>query len=285
MKFNNCTFLLLLSVLASGCAILKDPEITRRGEIDKYSFVVLPIAASLSSSSGGKVEAQKKAGELEAQNTKQRLANTVDYERASNDLLRVISQQGDVELAKYREIEAINSSSNPLVHIAGMFTIPFKAAQAQSAAATGDAAYRTLASLNELIQSSARTTDEISTKLTEASNASLTEVYGNQYGVYGSTSSKEINPSKIIEGILLKRGLISTDTVTSESKDKTLIVKYGESGRRDVAGGLGGYTLEVTITIVTAKTNEVVYSCTAEGQGSTEVDDIREAIHRCLSGL
>jgi hypothetical protein len=110
-------------------------------------------------------------------------------------------------------------------------------------------------------------------------------VYGNRYGVYGSSSSKEINPSNIIEGILLKRGLISTDTVTSENKDKTLIVKYGESARRDVAGGLGGYTLEVTIAIVTAKTNEVVYSCIAEGQGSTEVDDIREAIHRCLSGL
>lgn len=163
MKFNNCTFLLLLSVLASGCASLKEPEITKRGEINVYSFVVLPNAASLSSISGG--------------------------------------------------------------------------------------------------------------------------VYGNQYGVYGSSSSKEINPSNIIEGILLKRGLISTDAVTSENKDKTLIVKYGESGRRDVAGGLGGYALEVTIAIVTAKTNEVVYSCVAEGQGSTEVDDIREAIHRCLSGL
>jgi len=163
MKFNNCVFLLLLTVLVSGCATLKDPEITKRGEIEEYSFVVLPNAANLSSSSGG--------------------------------------------------------------------------------------------------------------------------VYGNQYGVYGSSSSKEINPSNVIEGILLKRGLISTDTVTAETKDKTLIVKYGESGRRDVAGGLGGYTLEVTIVIVTATTSEIFYSCVAEGQGSTEVDDIRQAIHRCLSGL
>lgn len=163
MKFIYCTFLLLLSVLATGCAILKEPEISKRGEIDVYRFVVLPNAANLSSSSGG--------------------------------------------------------------------------------------------------------------------------VYGNQYAVYGSSSSKEMSPSNVIEGILLKRGLISTDTVTSENKDKTLIVKYGESGRRDVAGGLGGYTLEVTIAIITARTNEVVYSCVAEGQGSTEVDDIREAIHRCLSGL
>lgn len=110
-------------------------------------------------------------------------------------------------------------------------------------------------------------------------------VYGNQYGVYGSSTGKEINPSSTIEGILLKRGLISTDSITSDNKDKTLIVKYGESGRRDVAGGLGGYTLEVTIALVSAKTNEIIYSCVAEGQGSTEVDDIREAIHRCLSGI
>ena len=163
MRTDFCTFFLFLSVLASGCAILKEPEITKRREIHEYSFVVLPNAENLSSSSGG--------------------------------------------------------------------------------------------------------------------------IFGNQYGVYGSTTTKEINPRNIIEGILLKRGLISTETVTSENRDKTLVVKYGESGRRDVAGGLGGYTLEVTIAIVTAETNEVVYSCVAEGQGATEVDDIREAIHRCLSGI
>lgn len=152
-----------MSVLATGCAILKEPDIIKSGEINNYRYVVLPNAASLSSSSG--------------------------------------------------------------------------------------------------------------------------RVYGNQYGVYGSSSSKEINPISTIEGILLKRGLISTDTVTPENRDKTLIVKFGESGRRDVAGGLGGYTLEVTIVIIAAKTDEIVYSCVAEGQGSTEVDDIREAIHRCLSGI
>lgn len=163
MKFVYCCFLLLIGVLATGCAILKEPEITKRGAINDYKYVALPNAANLSSSTGG--------------------------------------------------------------------------------------------------------------------------VYGNQYGVYGSSSSKEINPSSIIEGILLKRGLISTDAVTPENRDKTLIVKYGESGQRDVAGGLGGYTLEVTIAIVAARTDEIVYSCVAEGQGSTEVDDIREAIHRCLSGI
>lgn len=110
-------------------------------------------------------------------------------------------------------------------------------------------------------------------------------VYGNEHGVYGGTSSNEINPSSIIEGVLLKRGLFSTDGVTNNNEDKTLIVKYGESGRRKVAGGFGGYAVEVTIVLLSAKTSGIMFSCVAEGQGTSETDDIREAIHRCLSGL
>ena len=116
-------------------------------------------------------------------------------------------------------------------------------------------------------------------------SSSAGSVFGGQYGVYGTSTSKELDPSAVIEGILLKKGIISVNEIRSEILDETLIVKYGESGRRDVAGGLGGYTLEVTIVLISAKSNNRVYSCTAEGQGSTEADDIREAITRCLSGL
>ncbi len=110
-------------------------------------------------------------------------------------------------------------------------------------------------------------------------------VYGNQYGTYGGTTSKSINPGSVIEGYFLKRGILSVDEVRPEHVEKTLIVKYGQGGKRFVAGGLGGYTLEVTILVLDAQTMSVIYSCTAEGQGSTEADDIREAIDRCLSKL
>ena len=63
---------------------------------------------------------------------------------------------------------------------------------------------------------------------------------------------------------------------------QTVIVNYGESGRRN--RGLG-YTIEVTIQFISAKTHAQICSCTAEGQGETEADDIRQAITRCLSGL
>jgi hypothetical protein len=110
-------------------------------------------------------------------------------------------------------------------------------------------------------------------------------VYGGQYGVYGSSTSKSVNPSDVITGILLKEGFVSLPEIKPELTDETLIVNYGESGKRVIAGGLGGYTIEVTIKLISAKSYKTLCSCTAEGQGSTEADDIREAITRCLSGL
>lgn len=115
-------------------------------------------------------------------------------------------------------------------------------------------------------------------------NSSSGSLYGvSPGGVYGFTEGKEINPSSVIEGVLLKKGFISVDAIDKDIKDKTLIVRFGESGKRDIFGGLVGYTLEVAITIVTADTHEIVYTCVAEGIGATEVDDLRNAIHRCLS--
>ena len=43
-----------------------------------------------------------------------------------------------------------------------------------------------------------------------------------------------------------------------------------------------GYTIKITLQFLTAKTHEVVCTSTAEGQGSTETDDIRIAINRAL---
>ena len=97
------------------------------------------------------------------------------------------------------------------------------------------------------------------------------------------SSSKTVNPSDVITGILTKEGLIRLPELKSELTDETLIINYGESGRRNT--GLGGYTIEVTIQFVSAKTSSLVCSCTAEGQGSTEADDIRQAITRCLNEL
>jgi hypothetical protein len=107
-------------------------------------------------------------------------------------------------------------------------------------------------------------------------------VYGGDYGVYGSTTSKSVVPGDVIAGILTKEGFIRLPKLKTELLEKTLIVNYGESDRRN--RGLG-YTIEVTIQFLSAESNELICSCTAEGQGETEADDIRKAIKRCLSAL
>lgn len=101
-------------------------------------------------------------------------------------------------------------------------------------------------------------------------------------GMYYS-ENKTVNPSDVISGVLTKQGFIRVPEIKPELNQETLIVNYGESGRRST--GLGSYTIEVTIQFVSANTSSLVCSCTAEGQGSTEADDIRVAITRCLDVL
>lgn len=106
--------------------------------------------------------------------------------------------------------------------------------------------------------------------------------YGSAYGIYGSTMTKTINPSDVIAGELIKQGFIVVPEIKDEHVDQTIIVNYGESGRRN--RGLG-YTIEVTMQMISAKSHDVISVCTAEGQGSTEADDIRQAIRRALDAL
>lgn len=115
---------------------------------------------------------------------------------------------------------------------------------------------------------------------TETKTGSSGGVYGNGYGVYGSSISKSTNPADIISGYLIKKGLVRLPEIKSDLADKTMIINYGETGRRST--GLGGYTIEVTLQVLSAKTSEVICVITGEGQGETEADDIRIAINRCL---
>lgn len=103
--------------------------------------------------------------------------------------------------------------------------------------------------------------------------------------VYASSSvSKEMFPDDLIEGVLLKKGIVRLSELPEKNTELFLIAKFAVSGKRSVYLGMG-YTMEVTIVLMEAETLNIVYSCTAEGLGSTEVDDIRAAIINCMSGL
>ena len=106
-------------------------------------------------------------------------------------------------------------------------------------------------------------------------------IYGNQYGVYGGTT-KSINPAYIISGILFKNGFIQVHEVNSNNAKETMVVNFGETGRRNINLG---YSIEVTIQFVSATDQRLICTCTAEGQGQTEADDIRIAIQRALEPI
>ncbi len=111
--------------------------------------------------------------------------------------------------------------------------------------------------------------------LTSGSGASIN---GQYYSI-----SKSVNPRDVISGILAKKGFILIPELKNELASETLIINYGESGRRNT--GLGSYTIEVTIQFVASESSSLISSCTAEGRGDTEADDIRQAITRCLNSL
>ena len=110
-----------------------------------------------------------------------------------------------------------------------------------------------------------------------------TYVSGNYYyGVQGSTRTTSVNPTDEISGFFIKKGYIRVPQITSEVKDKAVIINYSVSGERDM---LGGKAKEITLQVVDAKTMKVVCVASAEGIGATDSDDIKIAIHRCLEEM
>ena len=107
----------------------------------------------------------------------------------------------------------------------------------------------------------------------------LTSSAGGSYGRQYYSTTKTINPADVISGVLLKKGLIRLPELKQDLLDQTFIVNYGESGRK--SKGLG-YSIEVTIQFIEAETSKLISTCTAEGMGQTEADDIRIAINHCL---
>lgn len=102
--------------------------------------------------------------------------------------------------------------------------------------------------------------------------------FGGNFYANSVSMQKSLNPSDAIAGILMKKGFVLVNSVSNDLE--TFIVRYGESGRRDT---WYGYTLEVSIQMIDAKTKNTLFTCSAEGVGDTEVDGIRLAITRCLS--
>ena len=102
------------------------------------------------------------------------------------------------------------------------------------------------------------------------------------YNGMGASETKSTNPSEIISGFLMKKGFIIVPELKPENESHTIVVNYAETGRRNLNLG---YAIEITIQILSATDNSLLCTGTAEGQGSTEADDIRQAITRALRDI
>ena len=110
-----------------------------------------------------------------------------------------------------------------------------------------------------------------------------TSTSGYVYNGVGGSSTHSVNPADVITGGLVKKGYTRIPELKPENLDKTFIINYGETGRRQATIFID--TVEVTLQFITADTHEVILISTAEGSGGTEADDIRVAIGRCLNAI
>jgi hypothetical protein len=114
---------------------------------------------------------------------------------------------------------------------------------------------------------------------TGSKNSITGVVTGSGYGVFGASTTKSTDPIDIISGYLMKLGYVRIAEIDDKISDKTLVISYGETGRRSLNLG---YAIEITLQFTSANTHSLVCTVTGEGQGETEADDIRIAITRCL---
>jgi len=120
------------------------------------------------------VAAQKASAELGLQAANQRRAETINYEDYSNALLAHIQQQGQARREYEAKIDQANNGGI-LDQVLGLVTIPYYATKVENARTAERNAASELAAVNELMQSGARTSAEIQTRVTEATNADLNE--------------------------------------------------------------------------------------------------------------
>ncbi len=106
--------------------------------------------------------------------------------------------------------------------------------------------------------------------------------YGNQYGVYGATTSKSVCPSELIAGYMMNNGYVRVPEIKAENAKQTLIINYGDGNFRE---GVEGHAIEVTIQILDAEKNNLICTCRVDAKADTEAEAIRSAIKKCLNEI
>lgn len=111
-----------------------------------------------------------------------------------------------------------------------------------------------------------------------------TGVYAYDNTVSGGVT-RTINPTDAITGYLMKKGYSILPALDNDKLAETMVVSYGETGRRSAGFLFLDVATEVVIQFRDAKTNDLVASAQAEDYGQTEADNVRYAIERALDAI
>ncbi len=101
----------------------------------------------------------------------------------------------------------------------------------------------------------------------------------------GETDSYKtsINTSDLISGYMMREGFIRLNELSPDLANNTLIISYGESDSYNNSAFKDARI--VTLQFLRADTSSLVATCSAEGNGGTYVDDLRDAINTCFKTL
>ena len=102
--------------------------------------------------------------------------------------------------------------------------------------------------------------------------------------VYGGVT-RTANPSDMMSGYLMQKGLTILPQLDEAKKAETLVVSYGETDRRDVGLLWLSTSTGIIIQFRDALTNDLIASAEAEDYGSTEADNVRYAIRKALDAI
>lgn len=112
-----------------------------------------------------------------------------------------------------------------------------------------------------------------------------TSVHTNYDGTVSGGLTRTVNPADIIKGYLMKKGMNILPALDQDKLSETLVVNYGETGRRSAGFLFLDVATEIVIQFRDAKTNDLVASAQAEDYGRTEADNVRYAIERALDAI
>jgi hypothetical protein len=107
--------------------------------------------------------------------------------------------------------------------------------------------------------------------------------YDRSYVSGGKT--RTTNPTDLMAGYLMQKGFTVLPQLDQTKLAETLVVSYGETGKRSAGFLWLSDATSIIIQFRNASTNELIASAEAEDYGSTEADNIRYALTSALDAI